>query len=394
LLRFTKGGVSAIFLKKQHQFTAISLFCNFYTNIELMSFEILPPKSRPTPDKRNKERAGKKEKYIAVSNDLPPPEGELAENQEAVEYQREVIRYALLGAFNEDFWNAVPFLGISCNELMEDIPEIREEVEMFLNKKIRLILSHRDFYEEYASVGNFENCLIETREAVKRITKDLTWGRALERMQEKIPVESRKKGWWPKFTKASKWVLDEASSFEVFELFLNEEGKPHLVNINEILRDYLRLVSNIGAFKTIREGSMQIRTSFAENLPNVLVKINEILEVLLLTSLHAGRTVEFQGVMNITTNATQREIIITFSTPCEIKEEEISIYDKNLGERELIRRWLLSGSIYSLMAFGFEPTQKILQSYSGRLEVMSQLGYGSRFTLTLPTVEDKEKISL
>lgn len=321
-----------------------------------MSLESSHHNSHEFPDTLSgkKENVTEREKTdIAVSDNLVAPEAELTEKQAKIEHQRKTIRYALLGAFNEEFWNAVPITGTFCSELIDDIPSMRKELSEFLEKRIESVLAHRDIYEKHAHNGDFDNALKETRKTVNEIISNLDrWKQEVKEIHEKIPANILEddESWWTKFVRANERVLEEAENFKVFEMFLKEE-KPRLIDLNTVLQEYLKFISNIGAFSLVRKGKLQLKTSFSEKSLNTKVKVNEILEVFLLTSLHSGKSVMFEGVMNIRTDINQKEIIITFSTSEEINEEEITLYGEGLSEKEAIRKWLLNGNIYSLMAY-------------------------------------------
>jgi len=144
-----------------------------------------------------------------------------------------------------------------------------------------------------------------------------------------------------------------------------------LADINKIIEDSLSLVENQASFQNI-----EIIKELDSDLPKIMVDVNQIQQVFMNIILNAAEAMPDGGYLTISTQVVDRSIEIKFiDTGCGIPQENIGrLFDPFFTTKE-------PGKGTGL---GLAVSHGIVTRHQGRIEVESQVGKGTTFTVKLP----------
>ncbi|MFC1496515.1 ATP-binding protein [Candidatus Margulisiibacteriota bacterium] len=155
--------------------------------------------------------------------------------------------------------------------------------------------------------------------------------------------------------------------------FVNKKIQQELVEVNEIINKTLNLIS----YQTKME-SVNIKMNLQEKLPHILGSGVQLEEVYLNIVQNAFDAMSGKGDLYIETRTCQKEdkeFIIT------------TIKDTGPGiDQDIIHRIFdpLFSTKNNGVGLGLAICSKIIQNHNGRIEVDSEIGAGTTFTITLP----------
>lgn len=147
------------------------------------------------------------------------------------------------------------------------------------------------------------------------------------------------------------------------------EDKMQSTDINKGLLSTLNVVNNEIKYKAT------VHKEFGD-LPAVQCVLQELNQVFMNILVNAAQAIEEKGDIYITTRAVDQNVVVTISdTGCGIPEEHLTkIFDPFFTTKEVGKG----------TGLGMNIAYNIVQKHSGTLEVESEIGKGTTFTLTLP----------
>lgn len=148
--------------------------------------------------------------------------------------------------------------------------------------------------------------------------------------------------------------------------------KTHL-NLNDVVRETMRLLGKRDAFQNI-----YIVEDLAEDLPLVNGDKNQLQQVLVNLSLNACEAMPNGGTLLVSTaRAGDRVVVQVTDTGCGIKKEQLD---------QIFQPFFTTKPVGKGTGLGLSVSYGIIQQHDGTLEVESEEGKGSTFTITLPAV--------
>ena len=148
------------------------------------------------------------------------------------------------------------------------------------------------------------------------------------------------------------------------------------LDINEVLSQTMTLVRSQKEFHKIT-----VEERLTSNLPYILGDKNQLQQVFLNLSLNACEAMEKGGTLSISTSVRNGNVIILFrDTGCGIKQEHMErIFDP----------FFTTKPVGKGTGLGLSVSYGIIEQHGGSIDVESEEGKGSTFTITLP-VESSE----
>ncbi len=147
-------------------------------------------------------------------------------------------------------------------------------------------------------------------------------------------------------------------------------------NINKVLQATLSLLEKQALFQNIK-----INKDLDSNLPLLKIDTSQIEQVFMNIIMNAAEAMKGQGALSISTHSANEIIEIKFmDTGCGIKPEDM----KRLFEPFFTTKETGHGT-----GLGLAISYGIIEKHNGRIDVKSQAGKGTAFTIKLP-VEEKQ----
>jgi len=145
------------------------------------------------------------------------------------------------------------------------------------------------------------------------------------------------------------------------------------LDINELIRQTLRLLGKREAFQKI-----VMVEDLAERLPPVNVDKNQLQQVFLNLTLNACEAMGEGGTLLVNSSvAGERVVVKVTDTGCGIKREHLD---------QIFEPFFTTKPVGKGTGLGLSVSYGILQQHGGTLEVDSEVGKGTTFTVTLPAV--------
>ena len=148
------------------------------------------------------------------------------------------------------------------------------------------------------------------------------------------------------------------------------------LNINDVIRQTLRLLGNRKAFQQIT-----VREDFQEDLPPVDGDMNQLQQVLLNLSLNACEAMPNGGTLTVSTRSQDGMVLVKLAdTGCGIKQAHLE---------QIFEPFFSTKPIGKGTGLGLSLSYGIVQQHGGDLQVESEEGEGSTFTILLPSAEQR-----
>jgi two-component system NtrC family sensor kinase len=146
------------------------------------------------------------------------------------------------------------------------------------------------------------------------------------------------------------------------------------LNVNDVLRETLRLLGNREAFQNI-----YLVDALAADLPLINGDKNQLQQVFLNLSLNACEAMPDGGTLMLSTSSAGDKVIVEVAdTGCGIKREQ---WD------QIFQPFFTTKPVGKGTGLGLSVSYGIVRQHDGTLEVKSEVGKGSTFTVTLPAVK-------
>jgi signal transduction histidine kinase len=151
--------------------------------------------------------------------------------------------------------------------------------------------------------------------------------------------------------------------------------KPGETDVNELLEDTLGLLVNQSLFQNIK-----IKKGFTRDLPTIFADATQLKQVFLNIILNAAQAMEGKGDLAIATSLDKNHIRIRIrDTGPGIPPEQVGkLFDPFFTTKE-------KGT-----GLGLAISYGIIEKHSGKINVQTELGKGSTFTISLPVGDDEK----
>ncbi len=154
--------------------------------------------------------------------------------------------------------------------------------------------------------------------------------------------------------------------------------KRELVNLNQLIQETLEpLEHNLASLK------VQVRLIPDPHLPPLSADRRLLGQVLLNLTTNAADAMPEGGTLTITSQVKQKDIV------------EVAVTDTGVGVAPEHLRWIFDPFVTTKpagkgMGLGLSLTARIVEDHGGRIEVESEVGWGSTFRILLPQLETPE----
>ena len=160
-----------------------------------------------------------------------------------------------------------------------------------------------------------------------------------------------------------------------------DQEERHPVDLNSVLDEILLLHE-----KQLKENDINISVTFAEGMSLVVASKNQLRQVFLNMVANARDAMPEGGTLSVVTGSDSEKVFVEISdTGTGIREEHlVKIFDSFFTTKGEIKGVGLGLSV----CYGF------IKDHGGEIEVKSQVGDGTTFTISLPVhvAEDSEKV--
>jgi len=177
-------------------------------------------------------------------------------------------------------------------------------------------------------------------------------------------------------------IQDEASRArdivrDLLQFSRQRDFMPETVNLNQVLEQVLGMLRRQGAF-----GAVTVNEEYAAELPCVEVDVSRIKQVFLNIINNAVYVMAEGGTLTVRTTAGSRGVRVDFEDtgPGIAPEHRDRIFDPFFTTKPEV-----SGT-----GLGLSVSLGIVQSHGGTIEVASEVGQGTTFTVALPLRVDGE----
>lgn len=148
-----------------------------------------------------------------------------------------------------------------------------------------------------------------------------------------------------------------------------DEADMQEVNINDGLEATLRMIWNELKYKCTVEKKLR-------PLPHIRCFPGQLNQVFMNLLVNAGQAIEHQGIITIETDATDTEVIV------RISDTGVGIVPENISK--LFNPFYTTKPVGKGTGLGLSISYGIIQKHNGHIEVESEVGRGTTFTVFLP----------
>jgi len=157
-----------------------------------------------------------------------------------------------------------------------------------------------------------------------------------------------------------------------------KEPEASLINITEVVDSALAIVESQTLFQNIK-----IKKAYASDLPKIVADGAQLQQVFMNIILNAAEAMDGDGRLTLSTSLNEDGSYIEaqFSdTGHGIKEED---------KKRLFEPFFSTKDVGKGTGLGLAISYSIIQKHNGTIEVDSQIGKGSTFTVRLPVIQEK-----
>ncbi len=156
-----------------------------------------------------------------------------------------------------------------------------------------------------------------------------------------------------------------------------KEPEMSLININEIVESSLSIMERQTLFQNIK-----IKKTYASDLPKIVADSAQLQQVFVNIILNAAEAMDGKGLLTLRTSLNEdgSYMEVQFSdTGHGIKEED---------KKRLFEPFFSTKEVGKGTGLGLAISYSIIQKHKGTIEVDSQIGKGSTFTIRLPVIQE------
>ena len=144
------------------------------------------------------------------------------------------------------------------------------------------------------------------------------------------------------------------------------------VNINDVVSNVVKMAS------FSKQNSQRIDVDYASSSANVNANLGELEQVLLNITINALHATETSGSVNISVNEQDDSVCI------HVKDNGVGISKENMAK--IFSPFFTTKEVGKGTGLGLAISKSIVEAHGGSLEVESELGQGTCFTIALPKV--------
>jgi two-component system NtrC family sensor kinase len=147
------------------------------------------------------------------------------------------------------------------------------------------------------------------------------------------------------------------------------------LDVNAVIQRIVRLVENQKEMRRVH-----IEQQYAENLPDILGDANQLQQVLLNLFLNAAAAMPEGGILSVATRVEDAQItIVVADDGCGIEPEHLD---------QIFDPFFTTKPVGQGTGLGLSVSYGIIDQHGGSIEVESEPGRGSVFTIRLPVLTD------
>jgi two-component system NtrC family sensor kinase len=166
--------------------------------------------------------------------------------------------------------------------------------------------------------------------------------------------------------------------------FARRTGEVDWVDVNQLLEETLVLLE-----KKLKQQRIRLTKNLDVSLPQIRARADQLRQVFLNLILNAQQAIEGDGVINVSTG--RYEQALQPSILVQLSDSGVGIAEDDLGR--IFDPFFSTGKKGT--GLGLWVTQDIVRQHGGRIEVSSDVGRGTVFSIVLqvdsPILEDKQE---
>ncbi len=158
-----------------------------------------------------------------------------------------------------------------------------------------------------------------------------------------------------------------------------KEPEMSLININEIVDTSLSIMERQALFQNIR-----LKKMYASPLPKIVADSAQLQQVFMNIILNAAEAMNGNGVLTLSSSLSEEGSYI------EVKFSDTGPGIKEKDKKRLFEPFFSTKEVGKGTGLGLAISYSIIQKHQGTIEVKSEAGKGSTFTVKLPVPEERE----
>ena len=158
-----------------------------------------------------------------------------------------------------------------------------------------------------------------------------------------------------------------------------KEPEMSLININEIVETSLSIMVRQALFQNIH-----LKKMYASPLPKIVADRAQLLQVFINIILNAAQAMDGNGVLTLSSSLSEEGSYI------EVKFSDTGPGIKEEDKKRLFEPFFSTKEVGKGTGLGLAISYSIIQKHQGTIEVKSEAGKGSTFTVKLPVTEERE----
>jgi two-component system NtrC family sensor kinase len=158
-----------------------------------------------------------------------------------------------------------------------------------------------------------------------------------------------------------------------------KEPEMSLININEIVETSLSIMVRQALFQNIR-----LKKMYASPLPKIVADSAQLQQVFTNIILNAAEAMNGNGVLTLSSSLSEEGSYI------EVKFSDTGPGIKEEDKKRLFEPFFSTKEVGKGTGLGLAISYSIIQKHQGTIEVKSEAGKGSTFTVKLPVTEERE----
>lgn len=158
-----------------------------------------------------------------------------------------------------------------------------------------------------------------------------------------------------------------------------KEPEMSLISINDIAEKSLSIIERQALFQNIK-----IKKTYTSDLPKIVADSAQLQQVFMNVIINAAEAMEGNGILALSTSLSRD------GTCIEVKFSDTGHGIMEEDKKRLFEPFFTTKEVGKGTGLGLAISYSIIQKHHGTIEVKSELGKGSTFTVKLPLMEKRE----
>jgi two-component system NtrC family sensor kinase len=158
-----------------------------------------------------------------------------------------------------------------------------------------------------------------------------------------------------------------------------KEPEMSLISINDIAEKSLSIIERQALFQNIK-----IKKTYTSNLPKIVADSAQLQQVFMNVIINAAEAMEGNGILALSTSLSRD------GTCIEVKFSDTGHGIMEEDKKRLFEPFFTTKEVGKGTGLGLAISYSIIQKHHGTIDVKSELGKGSTFTVKLPLTEERE----